>query len=108
MSECTCEDEELDEVEKEEAGAGGRLDTEDCEVPDYEDEGAEDDLVGDFDEDGGEEEGEPGIGTGGAFADFVLGAGGDEFGHNLVFVFVRERRRYRVAVPLGTLRVAFV
>lgn len=46
-------------------------------------EDAGDDLVGDFDGDVGEEEGAPGVGFAGAFADFVEGALGYEEGEDL-------------------------
>jgi len=79
-------DEELDAEDEDEALLGGGLDSDDGVVVASPDEDAHHNLVGDFDDDVGDEEGLPGVGLAGAFADFVEGALGYEEGHDLVLL----------------------
>ena len=78
-------DEELHCEEEDQALAGGvLLGAHDGVVEAGEGEDAGEDLVGDLDGDVGDDEGAPRVGFGGAFADFVEGALGDEEGLDLL------------------------
>lgn len=85
MCERRREDLKLDRVQQEQTLAfGGLVGAEDGEVETRPDDDRDEDLVGDLDEDVGEEEGFPGVGFGGPFAHFVQGALEDEAGHDLL------------------------
>jgi len=79
-------DKELDAEDEDEALLGGGLDSDDGVVVAGPDEDTHHDLVGNFDNDVGDEEGFPGVGLAGAFADFVEGTLGYEEGHDLVLL----------------------
>lgn len=76
-------DEELDAEDEDLALLEGRLDAFDGVVVGCEDQDAEDDVVGDFDDDLSSHECDPGVGFGRAFADFVEVALSDEEWHDL-------------------------
>jgi len=83
MCECAGVDEELDHVQQYDTLTCRGLNAFNGVVVRAEDEETENDLVGDLDDDVGDDEGFPTVGFAWAFADLVQGALCDEQGHDL-------------------------